>query len=82
MASKIHTWGNYDTEVLQSLEDPEQIFKKKDKEKVDISLFCASSSENFHSIFDKKKLELMLKRVYWNLNLSLVLKTLNSTLGD
>ena len=36
------------------MKDPEFFFKKKDKEKVDISLFGASSSQNFHSIFDKK----------------------------
>ena len=36
------------------MEDPEKLFKKKDKEKVDISLFGASSSQNFHSIFDQK----------------------------
>ena len=54
MASRRHTRGNSDTEVLRSLEDPEKIFKKKDKEKVDISMFGASSSQNFHSIFDQK----------------------------
>ena len=36
------------------MEDPKKLFKKKDKEKVDISLFGASSSQNFHSIFDQK----------------------------
>ena len=36
------------------MEDPEKLFKKEQKEKVDISLFHASSSQNFHSIFDKK----------------------------
>ena len=36
------------------MEDLEKLFKKKDKEKVDISLFGASSSQNFHSIFDQK----------------------------
>ena len=56
MGSKIHTWGNSNTKVLRSLEDPEKLFKKKDKEKVDISLFGASSSQNFHSIFDNKKM--------------------------
>ena len=54
MASKRHTRGNSNTKVLRSLEDPEKIFKKKDKEKIDISLFGASSSQYFHSIFDKK----------------------------
>ena len=36
------------------MEDPEKLFKKKDKEKIDISLFGASSSQDFHSIFDQK----------------------------
>ena len=36
------------------MEDPEKLFKKKDKEKIDISLFGASSFQNFHSIFDRK----------------------------
>ena len=39
---------------LRSLEDPEKLFRKRDKEKIDISLFGASYSQNFHSIFDKK----------------------------
>ena len=36
------------------MEDPEKLFKKKDREKVDISLFGASSPQNFYSIFDQK----------------------------
>ena len=63
MASKRHTRDNSDPEVLRSLEDPEKLFKKKDKERVDIFLFGASSSQNFHSIFDKKNGKLILKRV-------------------
>ena len=48
----MHTRGNFDTEILRSLEDPEKLFKKKDKEKIDISLFFASSSWDSHNIFD------------------------------
>ena len=33
------------------MEDPEKLFKKKDKEKIDFSLFGASSSWDSHSIF-------------------------------
>ena len=36
------------------MEDPEKLFKKKDKEKIDISLFGASSSQDFHSILDQE----------------------------
>ena len=54
MDSKRHTRGNSDTKVLGSLEDPKKLFKKKDKEKIDISLFGASSSQYFHSIFDQE----------------------------
>ena len=36
------------------MEDPEKLFKKKDKEKIDISLFGASSSQYFHSILDQE----------------------------
>ena len=50
----MHTRGNFDTEILRSLEDPEKLFKKKDKEKIDISLFSASSSQDSHSIFDQE----------------------------
>ena len=49
-----HTRGNSDTEILKSLEDPEKLFKKKDKEKIDFSLFGASSSRDSHSIFDQE----------------------------
>ena len=51
---KRHARGNYDTKFLRSLEDPEKVFKKKDKEKINISLFGASSSQDFHSIFDQE----------------------------
>ena len=51
---KIHTRGNSDTEILKSLEDPENLFKKKDREKIDFSLFGASSSWDSHSIFDQE----------------------------
>ena len=54
LALKIHTQGNSDTEVLWSLEDPEKIFRKRDKEKIDISLFGASSSQYFHSTSDQE----------------------------
>ena len=54
LALKRHTRGNFDTEFLQSLEDPEKLFKKKDKEKIDISMFGASSSQYFHSILDQE----------------------------
>ena len=36
------------------MEDLEKLFKKKDKEKIDISLFGASSSQYFHSILDQE----------------------------
>ena len=36
------------------MEDPEKLFKKKDKEKIDISLFGASSSRDSHSNFDQE----------------------------
>ena len=36
------------------MEDPEKIFKKKDIEKIDIYLFGASSSQDFHSILDQE----------------------------
>ena len=51
MASRRHTRGNSDIEILKSLEDPENLFKKKDKEKIDFSLFGASSSRDSPSIF-------------------------------
>ena len=31
------------------MEDPEKLFRKRDKGKIDISLFGASSSQYFHS---------------------------------
>ena len=51
LASRRHTRGNSDIEILKSLEDPEKLFKKKDKEKIDFSLFGASSSRDSPSIF-------------------------------
>ena len=45
MASRRHTWGNSDTQVLKSFEDPEKLFKKKNKEKLGFPLFEASSSQ-------------------------------------
>ena len=51
---KRHTRGNSDTEVLQSLEDPEKLFRKRGKEKIDISQFGASSSQDFHSMLDQE----------------------------
>ena len=36
------------------MEDPEKLFKKKDKEEIDISLFGASSSQDFHSILNQE----------------------------
>ena len=71
-----HTWGNYDTEVLKSLEDPERLFKKKDKEKIGFPLFGASSSQdspvdqeweaNVGRIFLKTKSESNLKNTEFN----------------
>ena len=46
------TRGNSDTEVLKSFEDPEKLFKRKNKEKIDFPLFGASSSRDSH--FDPK----------------------------
>ena len=36
------------------MEYPEKLFKKRDKEKIDISLFGASSSQDFHSTLDQE----------------------------
>ena len=52
MCSRRHTRGNSDTEVLKSFEDPEKLFKRKNKEKIDFPLFGASSSRDSH--FDPK----------------------------
>ena len=54
LASNRHTRGNSDTEVLRSLEDPEKLFRKRGKEKIDISLFGALSSQDFHSTLDQE----------------------------
>ena len=48
MASRRHTRGNSDTEVLKSFEDPEKLFKRKNKEKLDFPLFGPSSSPDSH----------------------------------
>ena len=41
-------WGNSDTEVLKIFEDPEKLFKRKNKEKLSFPLFGASSSQDSH----------------------------------
>ena len=38
--------GNSDIEVLKSFEDPEKLFRRKNKEKVDFPLFGPSSSQD------------------------------------
>ena len=65
MASRRHTRGNSDTEILKSFEDPEKLFKKKNKEKIDFTLFGASSSRDYH--FDPK----------WEVNVGKNLKILS-----
>ena len=76
MASRRHTRGNSDTEILKSLENPERLFKKKDKEKIGFPLFGASSSQdspidpewevNVGSILLKTKSESNLKDTEFN----------------
>ena len=46
MASRRHTRGNSNTKILKSFEDPEKLFKRKDKEKIGFPLFGASSSQD------------------------------------
>ena len=41
-----HTRGNSDTKVLKSLEDPEKLFKRKDKENLGFPIFGTSSSQD------------------------------------
>ena len=48
LASRRHTQGNSDTEVLKSFEDPEKLFRRKNKEKLGFPLFGASSSQDSH----------------------------------
>ena len=48
LASRRHTRGNFDTEILKSFEDPEKLFKRKNKEKLDFPLFGPSSSPDSH----------------------------------
>ena len=53
LASKrSHTRGNPDIEILQSVENPEKLFRIRGKEKINISQFGASSSQEFHNIQD------------------------------
>ena len=48
LALRRHTRGNSDTEVLKIFEDPEKLFKRKNKEKLSFPLFGASSSQDSH----------------------------------
>ena len=43
-----HTRGNSDTEILKSFEDPEKLFKRKNKENLGFPLFGAASSQDSH----------------------------------
>ena len=81
LASKRHTQGNSDTEFLWSLEDPEKIFRKRDKEKIDISLFGASSSQDFHRTLDQEW-EINVEKGLLKSKSESDLKKLNSTLVD
>ena len=42
--------GNPNTETLQSVENPERILRNRNKEKVNIPQFGASSSQDLHNI--------------------------------
>ena len=53
--------GNSDTEILKIFEDPERLFKRKNKEKLGFPLFGASLSQDCHIDPDRK---LMLERIY------------------
>ena len=46
LASRRHTRGNSDTEILKNFEDPEKLFRRKNKEKIDFPLFGPSSSQD------------------------------------
>ena len=48
LASRRHTRGNSDTKILKSFEDPEKLFKRKNKEKLDFPLFGPSSPPDSH----------------------------------
>ena len=48
MDSRRHMRGNSDTKVLKSFEDLENLFKRKNKEKVGFPLFGVSSSQDSH----------------------------------
>ena len=37
LASRRRTRGNSDTEILKSFEDPEKLFKRKNKEQLDLN---------------------------------------------
>ena len=52
LASRRHTRGNSDTEILKSFEDPEKLFKRNNKEKLSFPLFGASSSQDSPNVFD------------------------------
>ena len=49
LASRRHTRGNSDTEVLKGFENPEKLFKRKNKEPIDFPLFGPSSSSDCHT---------------------------------
>ena len=49
LASRRHTRGNSDTEILKSFENPEKLFRRKNKEQVDFPLFGSSSSPDSHT---------------------------------
>ena len=49
LASRRHTRGNSDTEVLKGFENPEKLFKRKNKEQIDFPLFGPSSSSDSHT---------------------------------
>ena len=49
---RLYTRGNPDTEIFQGVENPERLFRARGKEKINISQFGASSSQEFHSIQD------------------------------
>ena len=38
--------GNSDTKILKSFEDPEKLFRRKNKEKIDFPLFGPSTSQD------------------------------------
>ena len=48
------TRGNPNTDILQSMENPQILLRNKNKEKINSSQFGASSSQYFHSIQESK----------------------------